>query len=261
MAMGAPAGEESCIISFHRLHYGKLGEGEERRVPPSAGYAVTRRSRGLGREWDPYLSPLRLMGLRRFEPDAIDIDARTTGCLVARSVGDSIILLRARFRPEDGERGFGRLHQQAAIWVGALEAFQRHPAASLTVAAQELRALPDLAHESEAARLNDAPLSWRIARLSAEGVRHVVERSDWAVPILELLLEGAETGADAVRDFGAHDFASEAEFLAAVGLTLQMLPRAFPRWRDISVVSGLAHPLPGLCLRYVPSWRHARAAA
>ncbi|WP_442754664.1 hypothetical protein ACNHKD_16970 [Methylocystis sp. JAN1] len=261
MAMSAPAGEESCIISFHRLHYGKLGEGEERRIPASACYAVTRRSQGLGQEWDPYLSPLRLMGLRRFEPDALDIDARTTGCLVVRSVGDSIVLMRARFRPEDGERGFGRLHQQAAIWVGAMDVFQRHPAASLSIAAQELRALPDLALEPEAARLNDPPLSWRVSRLDPHGVRRAVERSDWAIPMLELLLDGAATGEDAVRDFGAHDFASEAEFLAAVGLTLQTLPRAYPRWRDISVVSGLAHPLPGLCLRYVPSWGRAQAAA
>ncbi|WP_457795836.1 hypothetical protein [Methylocystis sp. S23] len=261
MAMGAPAGEESSIISFHRLHYGKLGEGEERRVPASAGYAVTRRSRGLGQEWDPYLSPLRLMGLRRFEPDAIDIDARAAGCLVARAVGDSMVFMRARFRPEDGERGFGRLHQQAAIWVGAGETFRGSPAAIFSVAAQELRALPDLADESEAARLNDAPLRWRVARPDPEGVRRVVERAAWAVPMLELLLDGADTGEDALRDFGAHDFASEASFLAAVGLTLQILPQAYPRWRDISVVSGLSHPLPGLCLRYVPSWGRARAAA
>ncbi|QGM97954.1 hypothetical protein [Methylocystis parvus] len=261
MAMGAPAGEESSIISFHRLHYGKLGEGEERRVPASAGYAVTRRSSGLSRDWDPHLSPLRLMGLRRFEPDAIDIDARTAGCLVVRAIGESMVLLRARFRPEDGERGFGRLHQQAAIWIGARDAFQQNPAAVLSVAAHELQALPDLVEEGEAQRLNDAPLLWRVPRPDPEGVRRVVERSDWALPMLELLLDGAETGEDASRDFGAHDFASEASFLAAAGLTLQMLPQAFPRWRDISVVSGLAHPLPGLCLRYVPSWGRAKAAA
>jgi hypothetical protein len=261
MATGAQAGEESCIISFHRLHYGKLGEGEERRVPASAGYAVTRRSQGLGPDWDPFLSPLRLMGLRRFEPDAVDIDARSAGCLVARAVGDSMAFMRARFRPEDGERGFGRLHQQAAIWVGALDAFQRHPAASFAVAARELWALPDLAEENESARLNDPPLRWRVALPDLEDVRRVVERAPWALAMLELLLDGAETSNDALRDFGAHDFASEAEFLAAVGLTLQMLPMAYPRWRDISVASGLAHPLPGLCLRYAPSWGRTRAAA
>jgi len=255
------AGDESSTISFYRLHYGKLGEGEERRVPASAGYAITRRSRGLGKEWDPYLSPLRLMGLRRFEPDAIDIDARTGGCFVARAVGDSIVFMRARFRPEDGERGFGRLHQQAAIWVGVENAFRRNPAACLSIAGRELRAFPDLAEEDEAARLSDPPLRWRAPLPDPNGVRRLVERAPWAVPMLELLLDGAETGEDALRDFGAHDFASEAEFLAAVGLTLQMLPPAYPRWRDVSVVSGLAHPLPGLCLRYVPSWGRAREAA
>lgn len=261
MAMGVSADEESSIIYFHRLHYGKLGEGEERRVPASAGYAVTRRSRGLGQDWDPHLSPLRLMGLRRFEPDAIDIDARAAGCLVARAVGDSMIFLRARFRPEDGERGFGRLHQQAAVWVGAMDSFQRNPAAILAVAGQELQAWPDLATESESARLDEEPLRWRVARPHPEALRRVIERADWALPMLELLLDGADTGDDAVRDFGAHDFDSEAAFLAAAGMSLQMLPRAYPRWRDISIVSGLAEPLPGLCLRYVPSWGRARAAA
>jgi hypothetical protein len=79
--------------------------------------------------------------------------------------------------------------------------------------------------------------------------------------MLETLLDGAETGGDALRDFGAHDFANEAAFLSAVGFVLEMLPPAYPRWRDINVVSGLSIPLPGLCLRYAPSWGRAQAAA
>lgn len=262
MTTGVPAGgEETSIISFHRLHYGKLAEGEERRVPPSAGYAITRRSSGLDPAWDPFLSPLRLTGLRRFEPDAVDIDSRGEGCLIARAVGESMVFMRARFRPEDGERGFGRLHQQSAVWVGALDAWRRNPAACLSIAGRELRAQPDLANEDEASRMNDAPLRWRVSRPDAEGVRRIVARAPWAVPMIETLLDGVETKTDAMRDFGAHDFTSEADFLSAVGFALQMLPPAFPRWRDISIVSGLATPLPGLCLRYVPSWGRARAAA
>lgn len=262
MLMAAPTGDdETSIISFHRLHYGKLAEGEERRVVPSAGYAITRRSVGLDPAWDCHFSPLRLIGLRRFEPDAIDIDARQTGCLVARTVGDCMVFMRARFRPEDGECGFGRLHQQAAIWVGEQESWRRNPAAWLALAAHELHALPDLASEDAAGRLNDAPLRWRLPRPDANGVRRVVEREPWAVPMLEMLLDGAEAGGDQLLDFGAHDFATEGRFLAAVGFALLMLPPAYPRWRDVSIVSGLANPLPGLCLRYVPSWGRARAAA
>lgn len=255
------AGDETDVLSFHRLHYGKLAEGEDRRVPASAGYAITRRSQGLDPAWDPFLSPLRLTELRRFEPDAIDIDARAAGCLVARSVGACMVFMRARFRPEDGERGAGRLHQQAAIWVGSLDAWRRHPAACLSLTTHELKALPDLTSEDEARRMDDAPLRWRVSRPDPEAVRRIVERAPWAVPLMETLLDGAEHRADAVCEFGAHDFRSEADFLSAVGFALQLLPPAFPRWRDISIVSGLANPVRGLCLRYTPSWSRAQAAA
>jgi hypothetical protein len=261
MTTGAPAGEKTSVLSFHRLHYGKLAEGADRRVPASAGYAITRRSQGLDPAWDPFLSPLRLTELRRFEPDAIDIDARGAGCLVARAVGACMVFMRARFRPEDGEQGVGRLHQQSAMWLGSLEDWVRHPAACLSLAAHELAARPDLADESEAARLADSPLRWRVSAPDPQAVRRIVERAPWAEPMIGALLDGAETGGDLVCDFGAHDFAREADFLSAVGFALQLLPPAYPRWRDISVVSGLATPVRGLCLRYVPSWSRARAAA
>lgn len=261
MTTGAPAGEETSVLCFHRLHYGKLAEGEDRRVPASAGYAITRRSQGLDPAWDPFLSPLRLSELRRFEPDAIDIDARSTGCFVARAIGDGMAFMRARFRPEDGERGVGRLHQQTAIWLAPFDDWRAHPAACLSIAGQEARALPDLASEDEGARMNDAPLRWRVSAPDASGVRRVLERAPWAVPMIETLLDGADSDAPAACDFGAHDFAREADFFAAVGLALQALPPSYPRWRDISVVAGLATPIGGLCLRYVPSWSRARAAA
>jgi hypothetical protein len=261
MTTGVPAGDETNVLCFHRLHYGKLAEGDDRRVPASAGYAITRRSRGLDPAWDPFLSPLRLTELRRFEPDAIDIDARGDGCLVARAIGACMAFMRARFRPEDGERGVGRLHQQSAIWLGSLDDWRRHPAACLSIAGRELQARPDLVSENEAARLNDAPLRWRVSVPDAAAVRRILERAPWAVPMIETLLDGAESGADAVCEFGAHDFAQESDFLTAVGLALQALPPSYPRWRDISIVSGLATPIGGLCLRYAPSWSRRLAAA
>lgn len=263
MMTGLPAGgAEPAVISFLRLHYGKLAEGEERRIPASAGYAVTRRSAGLDPAFEPSLSPPRLMGLRRFEPDDVDLDARGEGCFVARALGESVIFMRARFRPEDGEGGYGRLHQQSAIWVGDLTCWRRLPAACLLVAAGELRAVPDLVDEHERSRLSEAPLRWRASQPAAETLLPLLERAPWAHAMLEMLLDGAETWDDALLDFGAHDFASEAEFLSAAGSVLQVLPPAYPRWREISVVSGLANALPGLCIRYVPSWgRAARAAA
>lgn len=254
-------GDKTSVISIHRLHYGKLAEGEDRRVTASAGYAITRRSAGLDPAWDSYLSPPRLAGLRRFEPDAIDIDARASGCFLARAVGAGVVFMRARFRPEDGERGAGRLHQQAAMWLGALDDWKSNPAACLAIVAHELRAQPDLAGEAEAARLNETPLRWRAARPDPNAVRQLIGRAPWAVPMMEALLDGAESRRQVVCEFGAHDFATEAAFLSAVGFALQMLPENFPAWPDISIVSGLSTPLQGLCLRYTPSWSRAQAAA
>jgi hypothetical protein len=251
---------ETSVISFHRLHYGKLAEGEDRRVTASAGYAITRRSAGLDPAWDSWLSPPRLTELRRFEPDAIDIDARGAGCFVARTVGKGVVFMRARFRPEDGERGAGRLHQQAAMWLGGLDVWRNNPAACLSIAANELCAQPDLAGEAESDRLNEAPLRWRAARPDPAAVRQIIDRAPWAVPMMEALLDAAESGRQAVCEFGAHDFASEASFLSAVGFALQILPADFPAWPRISVVSGLSTPLQGLCLRYTPSWSRAKAA-
>lgn len=262
MCTGLPVGDaDAALISFYRLHYGKLAEGRALSVPASAGYGVTRRSRELDPAYDQYLSPPRLMGLRRFEPDAIDAPARGEGCLVVRAgAGGSAVMLRARFRPEDGEGGHGRLHQQAAIWVAAFDDWRRNPAGCLSIAAAELKARPDRIDEDESRRFGEGPMRWRVGRPDPAAVRRVIERAPWALAILELLLEGAESDGDAVLDFGADDFASERDFLAAAGFALQFLPGAYPRWRDISVVSALNHAPPGLCLRYLPSLRRARAA-
>ncbi len=262
MDAGLPAVEsEDCLISFDRLHYGKLAKGEAGRVPATAGYEITRRSTGLDSRVEQLLSPLHVAGLRRFAPEVIDTESRGPGCFVARVSGDNVIFMRARFRPEDGEGGAGRLHQQSAIWVGSFENWRGNPAGCLAVAARELRAEPDQADEDESARLNDQPLRWRVAQPNPTGVRRVVERAPWAYAMLHLFADGAQTGDDALLDFGTKDFATEGDFLAAVGYALQFLPRAYPRWHEISVVSGLTHPLPGLCLRYVPSSSEARAAA
>jgi hypothetical protein len=254
MDAGLPVESEDCLVSFDRLHYGKLAEGGAGRVPATSGYEVTRRSTGVDSETEQLLSPLRVAGVRRFEPDAIDAGSRGPGCFIARASGSNIIFMRARFRPEDGEGGADRLHQQSAIWVGTLDNWRRNPAGCLAIAARELRAEPDKAEEHVAMRLNDAPLRWRVAQPNPTGVRRVIERAPWAYAMLHLFADGAQTGDDALLNFGAKDFSTEGEFLAAVGYALQFLPRGYPRWQDISVVSGLSHALPGICIRYMPSW-------
>ena len=169
--------------------------------------------------------------------------------------------LRARFRPEDGEGGHGRLHQQSATWVASFADWRRYPAACLALAASELRASPDQAEDLEASRFGGPPLRWRVARADDGAVRRLLAEQPWAGELLEFLARGAETRADLALDFGANDFSRESEFLAAVGLALQFLPETYPRWPDLCVSSGLTHELGGVCLRYLPSLHATRVAA
>lgn len=268
MRIAAPNGDETAEISLERLHYGKLAFGATLRVPATAGYGVTLRSCNLQPADDRLLSPPRLMALRRFEPDLVDPASRRRGSFIARVAPEPnsrrAIFLRARFRPEDGESGHGRLYQQSAVWSASAADWRRHPAALLAMADAELDARPDLVTEDEATRYNAAPARYLVRFIDPRDVWSALEdalgATRWATPTLEFLARGAETGQDATLTFGADDFASETEFLGAVGLALQFLPASYPRWREISVVSGLLHAPQGLCLRYLPSLRAAARA-
>ncbi len=265
MHRAAPQGDQTAEVSLERLHYGKLASGATLSVPAAEGYGVTLRSHNLRASDDRLLSPPRLMALRRFEPDLVDPGARRRGCFLARVSPEPdsrrAIFLRARFRPEDGDDGHGRLYQQSAVWSVAAADWRRHPAALLAMAGSELEALPDLASEAECVRFSAAPARYVVRVLDPQDVwgalEDALDKTHWAAPTLEFLARGAETGDDATLTYGADDFASEAAFLRAVGLALQFLPASYPRWREISVVSGLRHELQGLCLRYLPSLRAA----
>ncbi|TLG78508.1 hypothetical protein [Methylocystis sp. B8] len=264
----APKGDETAEISLERLHYGKLASGATLSVPATEGYGVTLRSRNLRPADDRLLSPPQLMALRRLEPDLVDPASRQHGAFLARVSPEPnsrrAVFLRARFRPEDGEGGHGRLYQQSAVWSVAAADWRRHPAALLAMAGSELEALPDLATENEDIRYSAAPARYVVRFLDPQDIWLVLEdsleKTRWAAPVLEFLARGAETGEDATLTFGADDFASEAAFLNAIGLALQFLPASYPRWREISVVSGLRHAPQGLCFRYLPSLRAAAGA-
>lgn len=268
MRSTAPQGDDTAEIFLERLNYGKLASDATLRIPATEGYGVTRRSRNLRAEDDSLLSPSRLTGMRRLEPGRIDAAARRLGGLVARVAPEQesrrAVFLRARFRPEDGEGGQGRLYQQSAIWIVNSAAWRRHPAALLAMAGADLEARPDLVTQDRASRFGDEPLSYLVRGLDPGDVWSAMEdalkKYRWAAPTLEFLARGAERGEDATLTFGADDFVTEADFLAAMGLALQFLPMSYPRWREISVVSGLRCAPQGLCLRYLPSLR-AKAAA
>lgn len=242
--------ETEASIAFRRLHYGKLVD-EAGVVPPSEGYRITRRSLDLDPELDGRLSPARLIGRRRFEHDSVEAPARGLGCFVARMASaDALAMLRARFRPEDGESGGARLHHQSSVWVAAAEDWRRFPAACLSIAARQLRADPDPVDEAETARLAEAPTRWRFRRITPDQAGSVLARAPWGRAILEHFAAAAEFDDDAPLTFGLSDFGCENDFLAAIGFALQSLPMSYPRWGEISVVCGLDRPLPGVCLRY-----------
>ena len=242
--------ETEASIAFRRLHYGKLVD-EAGVVPPSEGYRITRRSLDLDPELDGRLSPARLIGRRRFEHDSVEAPARGLGCFVARMASaDALAMLRARFRPEDGESGGARLHHQSSVWVAAAEDWRRFPAACLSIAARQLRADPDPVDEAETARLAEAPTRWRFRRITPDQAGSVLARAPWGRAILEHFAAAAEFDDDAPLTFGLSDFGCENDFLAAIGFALQSLPMSYPRWGEISVVCGLDRPLPGVCLSY-----------
>lgn len=266
MAPPAPVGvTDTAEFFLERLHYGKRVSGASSCARACEGYAVTCRSRGLSPADDRALSAAQLLGLRRFEPDLIDAPAQRVGALLARiaqtSAGPRAVFLRARFRPEDGEEGAGRLYHQSALWAASLDVWRAHPAACLAMAASDLRATPDRIETDAPTRLADAPQRWRVRRVTAEETRRALAVAPWAQMLLEFFARAAQTRADATLTLGADDFAHERAFLFAAGLTLQFLPESYPRWREISIVSSLHHAPAGVCLRYLPSSQGAQRVA
>jgi hypothetical protein len=253
-------------ISVEQLNYGKLAVADSLRIPSSEGFGVTRRSRGLDESQDNALLPLRLMNVRRLECGLIDEKLISRGGLLVRTApgwdGPSpvpIAMMRARFRPEDGEKGEGRLYQQTATWAVDFETWRRHPAALLGLAGAELQAQPDVVHESAAARFECEPLCWRIVDYG-----RTPSLEQMALPgvlrMLSMFMAAAGDARHCSMTFGeGGEFEGEAEFLIAAGVALQLLPEAYSRWRDISVVSGLRCDLPGLVIRYLPSPPMGRA--
>lgn len=249
------AWEKTGEVVLERLHYGKLAHGVDLAIPADEGYGVTRRGRALDPALDRALSPAKLVGARRLERDLVDPAAAERGFLLARSIPEwpyaaepPLTFLRSRFRHEDGERGQGRLYQQSAVWVADFCDWRRRPDTLLALAGAELRAHPDLAVEHAAARLACPSL-----RLNPPATRSA---SPGGVAILlDLLMSHARSDEGRLITFGAGcEFDGEADFLAAVGAALRRLPESYPRWRDIVVVCGLRVRIPGLCLRFLPSY-------
>jgi hypothetical protein len=241
-------------IEIEHLNYGKLVVGPNGRVPSSEGYGVTRRSKGLSQFPDTTFLPPRLLDIKKFERDFIDEAARKEGCLLLRTVRDvaKVVIMRARFRSEDGEDGTGRPYQQTAIWVVRPEDWALFPA-EIVAEARKLEARPDIVGDSAKTRLEADPLRPKIT----QHVQSAIPPSAGAKKILNILLPPpltGETGEDRSVSFGNNDFPTEAEFLGAVGEALSLIrDTPFGRWQDICIASGLRHDSGGLFVRYLPS--------
>lgn len=246
----APRPDCTLMVEIEHLHYGKLVNGDEGRVPSSEGHGVTRRSRGLQASDDHAVRLPALLDVKRFDNELIDPEVNKRGILLVRTLQPRlkgvppVVLVRARLRPEDGDGGHSRLHQQAAIWFVEWNDWRDHPSGILR-AASELRAIPDRIDDTK--RFDVDPLPFSFQRW--EG-RMPATLSPGLKKVLNLLLT-----ADSSRSisFGVDDFASESEFLTTVGEALELLPGNYARWHEISIASGLRHEPDGLYIRYLPS--------
>ena len=246
----APGPDCTLMVEIEHLHYGKPVSGEEGRVPSSESHGVTRRSRGLHASDDHAVRLPALLDVKRFDNELIDPGVNKRGILLVRTLQPrlkgvpEVVLVRARLRPEDGDGGHSRLHQQAAIWFVEWNDWREHPSGILR-AASELRAIPDRIDDPK--RFDVDPLPFSFQRW--EG-RMPATLSPGLKKILNLLLTADRTRS---ISFGIDDFATESEFLLTVGEALELLPGNYGRWHEISIASGLRHERDGLYIRYLPS--------
>jgi len=246
-------------MEIEHLHYGKLVTSESGRVPNSEGYGVTSRSSGLDEIDDEELRLSKLLEVKRFESDLVDPAHAATGILLVRyrpaagRPSREVVFVRARLRSEYGEGASGRLHQQATIWVVRESDWQSYPAVLLEHAAEKLRAVPDRIDIPRAERFDVEPE--RIATPDISGKR-LDDLAPGSLRILDAILPAAGVvRPDAMRGimFGSDSYASEAEFLRAVGDALQALPREFDGWHDIVIAAGLRQAVWKTCIRYLGS--------
>ena len=251
----------SVVIEVEHLNFGKLVDSQDGLIRAPDALGVTRRSRGLVAERDGELRLSALLDVQIFSTSLIDPVMEGKGVLLVRTLPRTptdkfarTVIVRARFRQDTGAGADRRPHQQASIWVLSNPVW-RECAASILARAETLEAIPDRADEPRSDRF-DAPAE-RVELLPPEDVgKH--RKSEPVMRILDAVLPKSfgERGGDHDVVFGrdAAGFATEAQFLAAVGCALHALPEDFARWDDICIGSGLRNSRPEiLIIRYLPS--------
>jgi hypothetical protein len=251
------------VVQADVLNYGKLVLHERGPVVPGAGYAVTARSSEAA-ALSSRILPAVLAGNRSLDPTHLEPRAQERGGLLVRRLplrdediafGNSVALMRVRFRPEGGEDAGGRPHLQATVWVARGSEWQYHAAVVLAHADERLNAIPDRAKESsedrfrrpaEVIETGGAPAITisTFENLVPEAERPLVAR------VLAVVLSGSRP--DTL--FGGDIFPDERGFLKAVGTALDLAERHnAPRVTEFHISVGLRLKGAGLCLRYLHS--------
>jgi hypothetical protein len=251
----ATLSSQPSVVVEH-LNYGKLVANDDR-VPASQGFGVTRRSNGLDASDDGSLHVSTLLDLPGFTPDLIDPSAARHGILVVRWLQGNpprVAIIRARFRPEDGETAASRLYQQAVIWtISGTDWIQNYR--MLLDEAANLRAKPDLVSMSRVERFGVPP--HRLPIKSCEDGRSQ-NLPPGSLQILDFLVPVGTRAAQSETQsllLGNDLCDDERSFLSTVTSALDQLPKNFDGWRDIVITSGLKHVLGPICIRHLASER------
>jgi hypothetical protein len=150
----APLGLE--FVRVEELHYGKLAVTPTGHVPMGEGYSTTYRTSGFLHP-DRVL-PTRLLDGAFLQPDHIEEPFRRTGALFFRLVDETLVAMRARYRPEAGEGQPGRTYLQASILqIETVDGYAGVPPAFIPWANGVLKVVPDLITERAVERIGVDP--------------------------------------------------------------------------------------------------------
>ena len=214
-------------------------------VPGSEGFDITRRSTGLKVDKIFDLGISKILD-RRFSPNMMSDYGSDVGVLAIRVFADgSVGAVRARFRPEAGDGGQGRVYQQSSSWKIPREFWTRHAGLVLNRLAQ-LRAVPDLVTEDDRKLASDEPHVFNAPE-------HVVFTYESLSPDEKYLADVLLTPRTGTAVIPTGRFESEETFLRAFGAAYETVQRMNPeRVTDLRLAIGVADALGPEWIQFSP---------
>jgi hypothetical protein len=159
------------FVKVEELHYGKLVASEGGHVAMGEGYTTTYRTSGLLHP--DRLLPTRLLDGALLLPDHIEEAFRDRGFLFCRLVDESLVAMRARYRPEGGEGRPGRTYLQASIFqIDARDGFRSVPPKLIPWISKK-EVIPDVITRPVAKRIDVEPEPYVTTLPSAHDVTAV----------------------------------------------------------------------------------------